>query len=61
MNIDRYKNGLDALIAKGAGLYHAMLYECDSQAYERTLKSSMGDGVKEFIQGLPSFRDEYQS
>ena len=61
MNIDRYKNDLDALIAKGTGLYHAMLYECDSQAYERTLKSSMGDRAKEFIQGLPSFRNEYQS
>ena len=31
MNIDRYKNDLDALIAKGTGLYHAMIYECAPQ------------------------------
>ena len=60
MNIDRYKNDLDALLAKGAGLHNGIQYECDSQEFARAAKSSLGEKAEGFLQALPSFKNEYQ-
>ena len=60
MNIDRYKKDLDALIAKGDQLSNSIQYECIPQKFVRSVEKSLGDDADKFIQGLPSFRDEYQ-
>ena len=60
MNVDRYKKDLDALLEKGAQLHNAIQHECSPQEFERVVKASLGDDVTEYIQALPSFRDEYQ-
>ena len=61
MNVDRYKKDLDTLIVKGDQLHHAMRHECDYQDWELAIEERLGDKAEEFIQELPSFRDEYQS
>ncbi len=60
MNVDRYKKDLDALLDKGERLHGAIQHECSPQEFARVVKTSLGDKAKEFIQGLPSFKDEYQ-
>ena len=61
MNIDRYKNNLDTLLAKGTTLYNAMQYECDPGKFARAAKTSwLGDEAEEYIESLPSFKNEYQ-
>ena len=60
MNVHRYKKDLDALLKKGTQLYQAIQHECSPQEYARFAKESLGDKGVEFIQALPSFRDEYQ-
>ena len=61
MNVDRYKKDLDALIVKGAQLHNAIQYDCFPKEVARTVRKSHGDKTNEFIQTLPSFKDEYQS
>ena len=61
MNIDRYKKDLDALIVNGVQLNNAIQHECFPREFDRTAKESLGDKAEEFIQALPSFKDEYQS
>ena len=61
MNVDRYKKDLDALIVKGDQLHNAINYDCFPEEVERTVRKSLGDKANEFIQTLPSFKDEYQS
>ena len=41
-------------------MYKAILHECSPQEFERAVKTSLGDNATEYIQALPSFRDEYQ-
>ncbi len=60
VNVDRYKKDLDALVGKGVQLHYAMRHECSPQEFARSAKESLGDKTKEFIEALPSFRDEYQ-
>ena len=60
MNVDRYKKDLDPLLEKGEGLHNAIQHECSPQEFESVAKTSFGDTATEFIQALPSFRDEYQ-
>ncbi len=60
MDLDRYKEDLEALIAKGDQLLNAMWLECFPDERREQLKDSLGDKAEDFIGGLPSFRDEYQ-
>ena len=60
MNVDRYKKDLDALIGKGEQLRNAIQHECHPQETARVVEESLGDKADEFIQALPSFKDEYQ-
>ena len=60
MNIDRYKDDLDALLAKGTDLYNAMQYECHPKEFVRVVETSLGDEAKGYIESLPSFKNEYQ-
>ena len=61
MNVDRYEKDLDALIKKGEQLYNAMGHECNPQEFARSAKEQLGDRAEQVIQGLPSFKDEYQA
>ena len=67
MNVDRYKKDLDTLLNKGAQLHNAIQYDCSPQDFARAAKESLGDKeaipftAEEFIQSLPSFKDEYQA
>ena len=61
MNIDRYKNDLKTLLAKGTALYNAIQCECDPGKFARAAKTSwLGDEAEEYIESLPSFKNEYQ-
>ena len=60
MNVDRYKKDLDTLLNKGEKLHNAIQYECLPQEFKRAAGESLGDKADEFIQALPSFKDEYQ-
>ncbi len=60
-NLDRYKNDLDSLIAKGEQLQNAIQQECYPEEFERTVKERLGDKAKDMIKALPSFADDYQS
>ena len=60
MNADRYEKDLNALVSKGWVLYNSIQHACFPQEFAREVKSSLGDKAKEFIQALPSFKDEYQ-
>jgi hypothetical protein len=48
-NMDRYKNDLDALIAKGDRLEYSMGYECDPKQFETKIRKRVGENpaVKE--------------
>ena len=61
MNVDRYEKDLDALLTKGGQLYNAMGHECNPQEFARSAKEQLGDRAEQVIQGLPSFKDEYQA
>jgi hypothetical protein len=60
VNVDRYKKDLDALIGKGEQLRNAIQHECYPEETARVVEESLGDKADEFIQALPSFKDEYQ-
>ena len=61
MNIDRYKDDLDALLVKGEQLLNAIQYECAPSEFEKAVIESIGDQTQEYIQALPSFTDDYQA
>ena len=61
MNIDRYQKDLDDLINRGTRLLNAILYDCSPQEVEKQVKAKLGGKSAEYIKGLPSFKDEYQS
>lgn len=60
MNIDRYKKDLDALIELGDQLRNAIFYDCSPEEFTLDAEQVFGDEAEKFIQGLPSFKDEYQ-
>ena len=60
MSLDRYKEDLEALIAKGDQLLNALWLECFPDKRREELKDSLGDKAEDFIAELPSFREEYQ-
>ena len=59
-NLDRYKSDLDSLVAKGEGLYLAMLRECLPAEFDEYLNKS-DEEMKEFLKTLPSFIKGYQT
>ena len=61
MNIDQYKDDLDALLAKGGQLLNAIQYECAPTEFEEVAIENIGDKTQEFLRTLPSFKDEYQA
>ncbi len=61
MNIDQYKNDLNALLAKGGQLLNAIQNECAPTEFEAAAIESIGDKAQEFIEALPAFADEYQA
>ena len=60
MNLDRFEKDLDSLINKGELLNAAIEYECFAQEFAHAVEKSLGDGAEQFIQALPSFREDYQ-
>ena len=60
MNIDRYRKDLDHLLRKGELLKYAIEHECFPQEFAHVNRESLGDGAEQFIQALPSFREDYQ-
>ena len=58
----KFESDLDRLIKKGDELYHAMLYECHGEEFERLMAEEFGkDDVQSYIKKLPSFKQEYQA
>jgi len=60
-NLDRYKKDLESLILTGDKLYMALQLEHNREQFENAVKKNYGKKAKEFIDGLPSFGDTYQS
>ena len=60
-NLDRYKKDLHSLIAKGERLHLAIQAECFPRDLESALSKTLGEKSAEFIKGLPSFSEQYQS
>jgi hypothetical protein len=60
-NLDRYRNDLDALVAKGEMLDVAMQLECWPEQTIKALKKKVGDKANEVLKTIPSFRDAYQA
>ena len=60
MNLDRFERDLDSLIKKGELLNTAIQHECFAQKVAHAVEKSLGDGAEQFIQPLPSFREDYQ-
>ena len=53
----KFTSDLDRLIKKGDELYHAMLYECHGEEFERLMAEEYGkDGVQSYIKKLPNFK-----
>jgi hypothetical protein len=70
-NLDRYKNDLGSLIAKGDDLLNAMLAECFPDKITERLRKEfekagiskplIGKKTKEYFDSLPTFQQAYQS
>ena len=60
MNLDRFERDLDSLIKKGELLNTAIQHECFALKGAHAVEKSLGDGAEQFIQALPSFREDYQ-
>ncbi|MFD1875045.1 hypothetical protein [Hymenobacter bucti] len=62
-NIDKYKNDLKLLTAKGDELVVSMKYHCYPENIKKQIKSAFGDEekVEEFIKNIIPFNKEYQS
>ena len=60
MNVDRYKKDLESLIGKGEQLQNAIQHECYPEETAQSVRKTLGAKADEFIQALPSFKDEYQ-
>jgi hypothetical protein len=61
-NVDRYKEDLESLIAKGERLEIAMQRECFPGEIEGQVEKQLGEQkAKAFLKELPSFSKEYQA
>lgn len=60
-NLERYKEDLDKLSSKGDGLSIAIHAECYPEQIQVQLKKQFGAKAKELMEGLPSFKNDYQS
>jgi hypothetical protein len=60
-NLDRYKQDLDSLIAKGFELLNAIQKECLPEEFDKAIKKELGDKAEDLIKALPSFTDAYQA
>lgn len=60
MTKERYEKDLSALIKKGLALYNAIQYECVPQAFTQAATEKYGDDIEQFLQKIPSFKNEYQ-
>lgn len=58
-NLEKYKKDLEKLISKGESLHNAMLNECHPEEVKKQAKEN--PRIKESLETLPSFREEYQS
>ena len=61
MNADRYTKDLDSLLRQGTQLQNAIQYECFPEEFARTAKEQFGEQAEKLIEGLPSFREDYQA
>ncbi len=61
MNVYRYEKDLDSLLHKGNRLEYAMLHECSPLEFARTAKEQLGEQAEKLIEGLPSFKEDYQA
>jgi hypothetical protein len=60
-NIDRYKNDLRLLIAKGDSLSDAIEIECFPAGEIEKIVKKHGSKYRKFVQSLPSFKNDYQA
>ena len=60
MTKERYEKDLSALIKKGLALYNAIQFECVPQAFTQAATEKYGDDIEQFLQKIPSFKNEYQ-
>jgi len=61
-NLNKYKKDLDRLILNGGMLLNAIQYENLPEEFEKQVKKVLkGKKYNEFVEKLPSFREEYQS
>lgn len=60
-NLERYKNDLDKLIAKGDKLHLAMQRDCFPEEFKRSVKEKLGKKAEQVLKDLPSFSEDYQS
>jgi hypothetical protein len=59
-NLDRFKKDLDALLEQGGQLELAMQYKVAPAEVKAALKKQLGKKADEVLNGLPSFKDDYQ-
>ena len=60
-NLEKHKNDLEHLIQKGKRLLQSVIYACDKERFEESVRKEWGNDTEKFLNNLPSFYDEYQS
>jgi hypothetical protein len=60
-NLDRFKNDLDKLIAKGNNLHIALQLDCFPEKVAKKAIEQYADNADGFVADLPSFSREYQA
>ena len=60
-NIEKYKKDLNSLIKKGEDLHGAIRHECFPKQFTQQLTVKLGEKAEEYINQLPSFRNDYQT
>lgn len=60
-NLDRYKNDLDKLIARGEHLHLALQADCFPEEFAKAFKKQHGAKASAIAQALPDFGQEYQT
>ena len=61
MNMDQLKKELDYSIRNGERLHNAIQLECYQQEFINAVEEQLGDKAENYIQSLPSFKNEYQT
>ena len=61
MSGDRYEKDLYSLLQKGKRLEYAMMNEGSPLEFARTAKEQLGEQAEKLVEGLPSFRENYQA